>query len=114
MKLTVPGNHKESDAAKSPPEVSGEYPPQIFGVRPASGFWIRNATDVKFLDSTIEFDRNDGRPAFTTDGVQGISLNGVKVERSTGATDLQWRKSSGTSVTNSTTARGQALRARNG
>ncbi|MDX8055148.1 glycosyl hydrolase family 28 protein [Lentzea sp. BCCO 10_0798] len=114
VKLTVPGNHKESDAVKSPPEVSGEYPPRIFGVRPAFGFWIRNATDVKFLDSTIEFDRNDGRPAFTTDGVQDISLNGVKVERSTGATDLQWRKSSGTSVTNSTTTSGQALRARNG
>jgi len=108
----VPGGHGEGDSSKNPPEVSGEYPPRIFGVRPAFGFWIRNATDVKFINSTIEFDKNDGRPAFTTDSVTGVSLNGVKVERSTGANDLQWRKSSGTSVTNSTTTSGQALRAK--
>ncbi|KJK48990.1 hypothetical protein UK23_15290 [Lentzea aerocolonigenes] len=112
VRLSVPGGHGEGDAGKNPPEVSGEYPPRIFGVRPAFGFWIRNAADVKFLNSTIEFDKNDGRPAITTDSVTGVSLNGVKVERSTGANDLQWRKSSGTSVTNSTTTSGQALRAK--
>jgi polygalacturonase len=112
VKLTVPGGHKESDTSKNPPEVSGEYPPRIFGVRPAFGFWIRNATDVKFLNSTIEFDKSDGRPAFTTDSVQNMSLNGVKVERSTGANDLLWRKSNGVSVTDSTTTTGQALRAK--
>lgn len=69
---------------------------------------------MKFLNSTVEFEKNDGRPAITTDSVQNISLNGVKVERSTGANDLQWRKSSGTSVTDSTTTSGQALRVKNG
>jgi polygalacturonase len=112
VNLTVPGGHGEGDASKNPPEVSGEYPPRIFGPRPAFGFWLRNATDVKFIDSTIEYDKNDGRPAFTTDSVAGISLSGVKVERSTGAADLQWRKSNGTSVSNSTTTNGQALRAK--
>jgi polygalacturonase len=112
VRLTVPGNHKESDASRVPPEVSGEYPPRIFGARPAFGFWLRNAVDVKFVDSTIEFEKNDGRPAFTTDSVSGISLTGVTVERSTGSSDLLWRKSSGVSVVDSATTDGRALRAR--
>ncbi|TWP53201.1 glycoside hydrolase [Lentzea tibetensis] len=110
VKLTVPGGHKESDASKSPPEVTKEYPPRIFAVRPAFGFWLRHAANIKFLNSEIQYDKADGRPAFVTDDVQGVTLDGVKVERSTGANDVLWRKSSGQQITNSSSTTGQALR----
>ncbi|GLZ29882.1 glycoside hydrolase [Lentzea sp. NBRC 105346] len=110
VRFSVPGGHKESDAGRVPPEVTKEYPPRIFGARPAFGFWLRHAKNVKFVGSTIEFDKADGRPAFVTDDVQGVSLDGVKVERSTGSNDVLWRKSSGQQVTNSSSTSGQALR----
>ncbi len=112
VKFSVPGGHPASDANVVPPEASTTYPPRIFGKRPAYGFWIRHATGIKFIGSEIQFDKSDGRPAFLTNDVKGVSLDGVKVERSTGSYDVVWQKSSGQSIADSSTTGGQALRVR--
>ncbi|WHT18272.1 glycosyl hydrolase family 28 protein [Crossiella sp. CA-258035] len=112
VRLTVPGNHPASDANRVPPENSTEYPPRIFGVRPSFGFWIRHAKDISFTGSTFEFDKNDGRPAFLANDTSGVVINGVRVERSTGLYDVTFQKSSGQSVTGSSTTSGAELRTR--
>ncbi|MFI7122350.1 glycoside hydrolase family 28 protein [Amycolatopsis sp. NPDC049868] len=113
VKLTVPGGHPAAEADVVPPEASTTYPPRIFGKRPAYGFWLRHAAGIRFTGGEIGFDRSDGRPAFLTDDVRGISLDGVRVDRSGGGYDVVWRKSSGQSIVNSTTTEGRALRVRN-
>lgn len=112
VRFTVPGGHPAAEADVVPPEASTTYPPRIFGKRPAYGFWIRHATGIRFTGGEIRSAKTDGRPAFLTDDVRGISLNGVRVDRSGGGYDVVWRKSSGQSITDSTTTGGQALRVR--
>jgi polygalacturonase len=112
VKLTVPGGHPESDATRNPPENSTEYPPRIYGVRPAFGFWIRHAKNIKFLGSEIQYDKADGRPAILATDTTGTGIDAVKVERSGGAYDVTFQKSTGQTVTNSSSTAGQALRVR--
>ncbi|MBP2476819.1 hypothetical protein JOF53_005691 [Crossiella equi] len=112
VRLTVPGGHPASDAARVPPENATEYPPRIFGTRPSYGFWIRHAKDITFTGSRFEFDRADGRPAFLAHDTAGVRIDGVAVERSTGPYDVTFQKSSGQAVTGSTTTGGQPLRTR--
>lgn len=112
VKLSVPGGHPAADAEIVPPEASTTYPPRIFGKRPSYGFWIRHAAGIRFTGSEIQFDKSDGRPAFLTDDVRGISLDGVRVERSAGGYDVVWRKSSGQRVTDSASTDGRPLRVR--
>ncbi|MEV4312253.1 glycosyl hydrolase family 28 protein [Actinocrispum sp. NPDC049592] len=101
--MTFPGGHPASDADRNPPESPDAYPPRTFGVRPSYAFWIRHAKGVKFVNSTVQFDKSDGRPAFLANDTTGVSLDGVKMERSTGSWDVTFQKSTGQAVTGSTT-----------
>ncbi|WP_051174287.1 glycoside hydrolase family 28 protein [Amycolatopsis orientalis] len=112
VKLTVPGGHPAAEADLVPPEASTTYPPRIFGKRPAYGFWIRHAAGIRFTGGEFRFAKADGRPAFLTDDVRGVALDGVRVDRSNGGYDVVWRNTSGQSITGSTTTGGQALRVR--
>jgi polygalacturonase len=101
--LDFPGGHPASDANRVPPENSTAYPPRTFGVRPAYAFWLRHAKNIKFLNSTVSFAKSDGRPAFLANDTTGVSIDTVKMERSTGSYDVTFQKSSGQQVTGSTT-----------
>jgi polygalacturonase len=103
VNMSFPGGHPASDANRVPPENSTAYPPRTFGVRPAYGFWLRHTKGIKFLNSTIQFDRTDGRPAFLTNDTVGTTIEGVKMERSNGSWDITFQKSSGQRVADSTT-----------
>ncbi|ALG11654.1 glycoside hydrolase family 28 protein [Kibdelosporangium phytohabitans] len=104
--LDFPGGHPASDADRVPPESSTAYPPRTFGARPAYAFWVRHAKNVRFLTSTVSFQKPDGRPAFLANDTTGLTVDGVRMERPTGDWDVTFQKSTGQRVTGSTTTPG--------
>jgi polygalacturonase len=68
------------------PEREKEYPePSMFGLLPAYGFFIRHATGIEMSNVEVGFLREDGRPAFVLDQVNGASFENVKSQKAAGA-----------------------------
>ncbi|HTJ66651.1 MAG TPA: glycosyl hydrolase family 28 protein [Actinospica sp.] len=109
--LTVPGGDPASDATIDPPTVYTSYVPRDLGTRPSYGWWLRNVSGIDFTDDTVGYDKNDDRPAFIGDAGSKITLNGVTVQRGSSAPyDVGFISSTGSSVTNSKTTSGAALK----
>ena len=73
------GGTKET-ALISPPEIEHEYPdPNRFGPMPAHGFFIRHVKGVDMRDIEIKPLRDDLRPAFVLDDVDGADFTHVKL-----------------------------------
>jgi polygalacturonase len=61
------------------PEREKEYPePSMFGMLPAYGFFIRHARGIELTNVEVGFMREDRRPAFVLDQVNGASFQNVK------------------------------------
>jgi polygalacturonase len=110
IKLTVPGGHSVADADRVPPESLVDYRPRDYGTRPAYGFWLRHVTRVTFVNTEVQFDKNDGRPAFAVDASTSVSWTGARVQRSTGPVDLRVGDTAGYAIADSTITTGAALR----
>ncbi len=67
------------------PEREKEYPePSMFGMLPAYGFFIRHAHGIEFTNVEVGFLREDRRPAFVLDQVNGVSFHDVKSQKAEG------------------------------
>jgi polygalacturonase len=67
------------------PEREKEYPePSMFGLLPAYGFFIRHAEGIELSNVEVGFLREDGRPAFVLDQVNGASFENVKAQKAAG------------------------------
>jgi len=110
VNLTVPGGHPAAEANLVPPDSLTLYRPREWGKRPAYGFWMRHVANVTFTNTTVQFDRNDGRPAFATDDGRQVRWVDSRAERSTGASDLVLNKTIGYGVERSTTTSGDPWR----
>jgi polygalacturonase len=109
VKLTVPGGHPVSDADVVPPEGLLLYRPREYGTRPAYGFWLRHVSGITFVNTDVEYDKADGRPAFAVDNGTSVTINGARVERSTGPYDVRVSNTAGFGVSGQTTG-GDPLR----
>ena len=66
------------------PEREKEYPePSMFGIMPAYGFFIRHAKGIELNDVNVAYLKEDRRPAFVLDGVDGIELFHCRATRTT-------------------------------
>ncbi len=110
VKLTVPGGHKAADANVTPPENRVFYRPREFGTRPAYGFWLRHVARITFTNTDVQFDKNDGRPAFATDDAKQVVWSDCRVERSTGGSDITLKNTTGYVVQRCTTTAGRPIR----
>lgn len=64
------------------PEREDQYPePSMFGLLPAYGFFIRHASGIELDNVSVGFMREDGRPAFVIEDVDGIEFRGVKAQK---------------------------------
>ncbi len=108
--LTVPGGN--GTMSTSPPSnESTNYNPNSIGTRPAYGWYIRYANDIKFLNSSVRFAANDGRPAVIANNSTGIQLNDFVAQRgSSSPSDVLYQSSSGQCATNARNTTGGALR----
>ena len=81
------------------PEREKEYPePSMFGMLPAYGFFIRHAKGILLNDVDIGFMKEDRRPAFVLDSVEGIELEHCKAARAEGVPGLVMMKARGIRV----------------
>ena len=71
------------------PEREKEYPePSMFGMMPAYGFFIRHAKGIELNQVDVAYMKEDRRPAFVLDGVEGISLENCRAARAESAPAL--------------------------
>ncbi len=78
------------------PEREKEYPePSMFGILPAYGFFIRHAGGIELNDVAISYMKEDSRPAFVLDSVDGISLENCKAQKADGVALLVMRNAKG-------------------
>lgn len=75
------------------PEREKEYPePSMFGMLPAYGFFIRHAKGIELNDVDVAYIKEDRRPAFVLDSVEGIELENCKAARANGVAGLVMMK----------------------
>ena len=67
------------------PEREKEYPePSMFGMMPAYGFFLRHAHGVELRDLDMSFIKEDQRPPFVLDTVNGVTFDNCKAPKATG------------------------------
>jgi polygalacturonase len=72
------------------PEREKEYPePSMFGLMPAYGFFVRHAKNIGLDHVTIGFAKEDTRPAFVLEDVDGIELHHVDAQKMPGTTAMK-------------------------
>jgi polygalacturonase len=71
----APGGGSASDASTNPPE-NNDWTPKSLGTRPSYGWFVRHADDITFINTSVKFSKNDGRPAFVADDGSNITLDG--------------------------------------
>jgi polygalacturonase len=75
------GGGSKEDAAVQPPEIETSYPePNRFGPMPAHGFYIRHVKGIEMHDVEVRYVKEDLRPAFVLDEVEGAKFINVKVQ----------------------------------
>ncbi|MGA7241502.1 MAG: glycosyl hydrolase family 28-related protein [Bryobacteraceae bacterium] len=71
------------------PEREKEYPePSMFGILPAYGFFIRHAKGIELNNVAVAYIKEDHRPAFVLDSVDGVEFENGKAAKADGAKAL--------------------------
>jgi hypothetical protein len=96
--ITVPGGHG-SMGTGVPSNNPKDYNPKSIGTRPAYGWYIHNANDIKFINSGVQFNSGDARPAVIANAGSGIKFDQFTAERSTGGSDMVFQNVAGYCVT---------------
>ena len=64
----------------------------MFGILPAYGFFIRHAKGIELQDIDVGFTKDDFRPAFVLDQVDGIDLQNCQAPKVSGVPTLVMMK----------------------
>ncbi len=87
------------------PEREKEYPePSMFGLLPAYGFFIRHAKGIELDHVRISYAKEDLRPAFVLEDIEGIELLDVTARKAPGALGMRLKDLRGFVVRGSTIA----------
>ncbi|MGA8271662.1 MAG: glycoside hydrolase family 28 protein [Candidatus Sulfotelmatobacter sp.] len=86
MLILHQGGGTKEDAAIQPPEIENSYPePDRFGPMPAHGFYIRHVKGIEMRDVEVRYMKDDMRPTFTLEDVEGADFIHVKAQQTAGA-----------------------------
>ncbi|MBC7401070.1 MAG: right-handed parallel beta-helix repeat-containing protein [Mucilaginibacter sp.] len=86
IRIYFKGGGTKEQAANVVPDLIKSYPePDQFGITPAYGFFIRNVKDLKMSDVEVSFMKDDFRPAFVLDNVDGADFQHVRAQKADGA-----------------------------
>jgi polygalacturonase len=76
------GGGTAQDAALEPPEVENKYPdPTMFGRMPSYGFYLRHVKNVSVNNVELSCLKEDARPAFVLDDVNGAEFFRVRAAK---------------------------------
>ena len=81
--LSLPGGHGAMSTGV--PSDSGDYNPRSIGTRPAYGWYLHEVSNITFNASTVDFGKNDGRPAFLANAGNNITLDHFTAEHGSGS-----------------------------
>lgn len=82
IRIVYRGGGTKEDAAVEVPERENNYPePSMFGAIPAYGFFVRHVKGLEMRDVEVSFAKEELRPAFVLDHVNGADLRGLKAQR---------------------------------
>jgi polygalacturonase len=80
------GGGTKAQAAREIPAQVDAYPdPNRWGITPAYGFYIRNVKDLKMNNVEVSYAKEDLRPAFILDDVDGADFQHIRVQKTEGA-----------------------------
>jgi parallel beta-helix repeat protein len=86
IRIYFQGGGTKDQSAIQVPVQEKEYPePARMGITPAYGFFIRNVKDLKVSDVEVNVMKDDMRPAFVLDNVDGADFQHVRAQKSIGA-----------------------------
>ncbi|MDE3165113.1 MAG: glycoside hydrolase family 28 protein [Acidobacteriota bacterium] len=78
IKIHYQGGGTKEQAALDPPELEKGYPdPDLFGITPAYGMFIRHVKGLEMNGVEVTCQKEEGRPAFQLDDVEGADLIAV-------------------------------------
>jgi hypothetical protein len=101
VNLTVPGG-SGTVGTGVPSNNATDYNPNSIGTRPAYGWYIHNASNIRFVNSSVQFVSNDNRPAVIANAGSTVVFDHFTAERGSGSpTDMLFQTISGYCVQNS-------------
>ncbi|SDY86403.1 Polygalacturonase [Amycolatopsis xylanica] len=110
VNLTVPGGNGTMSTGV-PSNSPTDYNPKSIGTRPAYGWYVHFADNIKFVNSSVKFAKNDGRPAVIVNNSSNVSFDHFTAQRgSNSPSDLDFQTASGYCVKDSANTTGGALR----
>lgn len=90
IRIFYQGGGTPAQAALAPPEKEANYPePSMFGDIPAYGFFIRHATGIELNNVEVSYAKEELRPAFVLNDVNGADFFHVKAQLSKDAFAFQ-------------------------
>ncbi len=108
--LTVPGGSGTMSTGV-PSNTSTDYNPKSIGTRPAFGWYIRYGNGIKFVNSSVKFGKNDGRPAVIANNSSNITFDNFIAQRGSNSPfDVGFQTVNGYCLAGSTNTGGGALR----
>ena len=78
------GGTKEQASREVKPLIKDYPEPDSFGITPAYGFFIRNVKGLKMSDVEVYFEKEDLRPAFVLDNVDGADFQHISAQKADG------------------------------
>ena len=82
IRIHYRGGGTKEQAAVEPPEREANYPePSMFGEIPAYGSFIRHVKGIELSNVEVSYMKEDLRPAFVLDDVQGADFLNVKAQQ---------------------------------
>lgn len=86
IRIVYEGGGTKKDATIIPPENEDDYPePSMFGKLPSYGFYIRHVKNIDFSNIEISHQKEDMRPAFTLNDVEGVNFRFIEAEQTKGS-----------------------------
>jgi polygalacturonase len=108
--LNVPGGNGTMGTGV-PSNDATDYNPKSIGTRPSYGWYVHYAAGVRFVDSSVEFAKDDGRPASIVNNSSDITFDHFTAEKgSKSPFDVGFQTVAGYCVKDSATTSGSALR----
>jgi polygalacturonase len=108
--LNVPGGNGTAGTGV-PSNDATDYNPKSIGTRPSYGWYVHYASGLKFVDSSVEFAKDDGRPASIVNNSSDITFDHFTAEKgSKSPFDVGFQTVTGYCVKDSATTSGSALR----
>jgi polygalacturonase len=102
IRLISVGGGTQADAARGPKELGTGYPePGHMGVLPAYGVFARHVRDLGLANITLDFQKNDLRPAIICTDVNGLDIDNFKANLAGGVTASRFDNVTNLTVRNS-------------